>query len=402
MKSRIVLGFVAALIVVAAFPLGGCEDTDLTAPTDGSLVLTANPTALNIDPQTEAAPSCQEVWRLRPDLTPDQKQAPANRCVWSLIDTRVYTKAGAAASNIAVTFSATSGWFGDANRFGNPTGVPSRVRVIRTDAQGSARVTLTVFEGDPTGPLEVAAQSSSLRETVSLAVTTGDENQPPRATFVAVPRDQQAVGQPVTFDGSGSVDPDGDTITCYRWLFLSDNPDDPTKGNPEVVQGSVVSGIDRIFQNEQNLSVTLQVSDRVEAAPLCVEGQQVPDAYFSPNQFRDQYAIICANTKPVANAGPDQTQLGSPGQQVSVILDGRNSSDADGQIVRYVWNCGNGTFPQPLQQGDDRVVICRYFPGTYQAQLTVWDNGTGEIQNGNYVCQQSSSDTTNVTVNVPQ
>jgi hypothetical protein len=44
------------------------------------------------------------------------------------------------------------------------------------------------------------------------------------------------------------------------------------------------------------------------------------------------------NQQPVADAGQDQTVTGFAGENItSVTLDGRNSSDSDGEITQYLW-----------------------------------------------------------------
>lgn len=76
------------------------------------------------------------------------------------------------------------------------------------------------------------------------------------------------------------------------------------------------------------------------------------------------------NTPPIANAGPDQV-VACVNAMANVTLDGRASSDPDGQIVNYSWrwlalnlDVANGPTPTlPLGQG------------VFEFELTVTDNG---------------------------
>jgi hypothetical protein len=400
MKRKAVSALALTLLILAA--TGDCENTDPVAPTDGTLLLSANPTALSIDPNSTVAPSCETVWNLRADVAAISPPPAAERCASSLVRAQVFDKSGKPATGVGVTFVPTAGWMNAVLFVGTvPAAAGATVRslTVRTDSGGFANAYLTIFETEAAGlgnaSPAVNAQSSTLTQKVSLTVSVGPENKPPRASVTAVPKDKQLVGQPVAFDGTGSQDPDG-TITCFRWSILSDNPDDPTKPNPEIIQGSAESSIGRIFTNQQNLSVLLQVSDVAEATRPCDSGRPVPDSYFSPSAFTLPYQIVCANKAPVANAGPDQSQQGAPGTDWPVVLDGRASTDSDGFIVTYIWNCGNGTQALEILPG---MVACYYRPGTYQATLTVLDNGV--TQTAPYTCQATDDDTATVTITVP-
>jgi hypothetical protein len=157
------------------------------------------------------------------------------------------------------------------------------------DVAGLYTVTLTVSDG-------------SARDTDSLVVTA---NSPPQADAGL---DQQVTtGTPVTLDGSGSTDADGDPIT-YLWA-LSTRPagsgaslSDPTATGPTFTPD--VGGI--------------------YVATLTVRDGRAQDT---------DTVTIDANTVPVADAGADRdADVGAP-----VVLDGSNSSDADGDALTYSW-----------------------------------------------------------------
>ena len=230
-------------------------------------------------------------------------------------------------------------------------------------------------------------------------------NEPPRAAVSIFPPTEGQIGLPVRFDGSASVDPDGE-ITCYQWHLLSDNPGPGP--NPAIVQGPAASTFQRTFESEQALTVTLLVSDRTDLD--CAEIGETnpgdpaePRDSFSPFSFTTGYAIGCRNAPPTAViAGPDAiTVTGSPATPTPVVFDGTLSFDNETAIDRYVWSCGNGTVPIPVMPGNNAIVFCRYLPGTYTATLVVTDRGTGVVDpgTGTFECQRMSARDT-VTVNV--
>ena len=83
------------------------------------------------------------------------------------------------------------------------------------------------------------------------------------------------------------------------------------------------------------------------------------------------------NLAPTANAGANQTGEDAVSEGDTVTLDGSGSVDADGQIINYRWEFGDGTSsdgPTPVQS--------HVYPddGTFTARLIVTDNkdGTGD------------------------
>ena len=127
----------------------------------------------------------------------------------------------------------------------------------------------------------------------------------------AGPDQTVAAGQPVTLDGTGSWDPDGDPLS-FAWSLTSLPPgsgaalDDPTSPTPSFVA---------------DLPGTYLAQLSVDDGAL----QSAPDAV----------SLDTTNSAPVADAGPDQAgvPLGVP-----VILDGSGSSDPDGQPLSYAWS----------------------------------------------------------------
>lgn len=136
--------------------------------------------------------------------------------------------------------------------------------------------------------------------------------------YLAVPNDPPvaAAGGPyagteditVSFDGSGSYDPDGDVLT-YSWNF----GDGDTGSGPTPTHTYTAGGI---------YNVTLVVNDGRASSD--------PDATTA--------SIDEVNDAPVADAGPDQPAYVGE----AAIFDGSGSYDIDGEIVAYEWNFGDG------------------------------------------------------------
>ena len=118
----------------------------------------------------------------------------------------------------------------------------------------------------------------------------------------------------VTLDGSGSTDPDGDTLT-YTWQWVA---------NSTLNQ---VSGVNPTISLEVGTyNITLLVSDGALSDTDVVT--------ITVNEVQNQ--------PPVADAGPDQTVTTS-GTTANVTLDGSGSYDPDGAIIQYYWAWTGGS-----------------------------------------------------------
>jgi len=354
MRDTAFVVLLAAAVVLAT----GCEDSEVTAPTDGIINLSVNPSTIVIDPNA--------------GQTSGDAQVIA----------AVFDNDGKALQNVSVLFSTGGGTLASAGT------------AVKTNASGLAIDTLTVTTTSP-ATFKVTAQSSAIIQTADVVREIVASNEPPLASILETPAGSGQVGQVITFDGSTSVDPDG-AITCYQWVVDSD-----VNTSDEVVQGPTTSALQRTYGVEQQLVVLLRVSDRADAGTLCdPAAAPVPADLFSPKIDTLQYPIVCANTPPLANAGPDQTVFIPPNTTptAQVLLDGTRSSDPDGIIVRYSWNCGNGVppFTTGLPPGQ---AFCTYRAlGDYVATLTVFDDGDGTVQGGTYRCQKFTEDQTTVRI----
>jgi PKD repeat protein len=192
---------------------------------------------------------------------------------------------------------------------------------------GTYNVTLTVTDDD----------GLSDTSTYTLLIEEQVVNQPPVAV-ISGPTNA-LVGEPLTFNGSGSSDSDG-AIVDYTWAF-----DD----------GSSASGVnvEHTFQAIGDYLVTLTVTDDgglTHSASLTVHIDQPPP----PNQ-----------PPTAAISGPTNGLVGEP-----LSFGGRGSSDSDRSIVSYAWDFGDGA------TGDGISVSHSYSQaGDYQVTLTVTDDG---------------------------
>jgi hypothetical protein len=354
----------AVLLASAAF-LSGCEDSPLSAGKDYTMTLIAQPQTVVVNPAAgiDSAQATILATVLNADSVPQQ--------------------------GITVYFSNKGGTLN------------SGVNGVKTNSAGVASDILTVTSDDP-AEIDVTATSAALTETIKITKSTVAVNRPPVAVIAPVPADEQAKGQPVIFDGSGSSDPDTtDAITMYKWVITSTNPDSD-KTNPLILEGAAVSGVsfpsdaNTAFANKQNLTVTLLVTDDPNAPAIFAAGQ--PVAYRA--QLTVPYSIVdvtcTGNTKPTAviAGGATQQLIGGAGTTQSFNADGSLSSDAETAIESYTWNCGNGTVALP--GATPSRAVCRYtvdgVPRTYTVTLVVTDRGTGQIGgNGSYECAEEST-----------
>ncbi|MCP4385427.1 MAG: PKD domain-containing protein [Hyphomicrobiales bacterium] len=149
------------------------------------------------------------------------------------------------------------------------------------------------------------------------------------------------VGSPdetLTFQGSRSIDPDGD-IAEYYWDFR----------DGETATGQVVR---HAFKEPGTYAVRLKVIDNT--------------AQTEAVDYAETIAFI--NRQPMAVAGPDIAAV--PGEEVVFSAD--ESFDSDGTLISYRWDFSDRD--DPIEGAE----IARTFdkPGIYTAQLTVTDDSS--------------------------
>jgi hypothetical protein len=139
-------------------------------------------------------------------------------------------------------------------------------------------------------------------------------NRRPTASFTITPGTAKT-GQTVTFNGSGSSDPDG-TISRYEWDLDGDGVYETDSGaNPSVTK------------------------------TYATEGTYQPRMRVTDNQFgtdSQTHTLVIGSAPPVASftMTPSSPLVGQ-----TVQFDASGSSDPDGTITNYAWDLdGNGTF----------------------------------------------------------
>ena len=193
---------------------------------------------------------------------------------------------------------------------------------------------------------------------VQLLVNDGTQNSLPALVIIqafntqpvadAGPDQTVFVTDTVQLDGSGSSDADGDSLT-YQWSFASAPAgsaatlDDPAAVNPRFV-----------IDQPGTYLVELIVNDGIEDSDLAT------------------VTVSTLNSKPIADAGPDQTVFVTD----SVQLNGGSSSDVDNDALTFSWgflsiptdslaSLDNPNSPTPSFSVDK--------PGSYTLELLVND-----------------------------
>lgn len=167
------------------------------------------------------------------------------------------------------------------------------------------------------------------RETVSHSVTTDEL---PTASFTGPT--SGVAGTAVTFDGSGSSDPDG-SIAGYSWSF------------GDGTTGAAGPATSHTYSAPGSYMVKLTVTDS------------------SGQQSTTSHPITIDEPPTAAFTGPASGLARAP-----VKFAGSGSSDPDGSIVGYSWSFGDGT-TSTAGPAASHVYLA---PGTYTVTLTVTDS----------------------------
>ncbi len=167
-----------------------------------------------------------------------------------------------------------------------------------------------------------------------------------------------APGELITFDGSGSYDPDG-TITGYRWDWTNDGSWDTGWSSSPTATHS--------YPSEGTYTVALEVKDNEDAT-------DTDTAHVS---------ITAGNLPPVADAGGPYS--GAPGELIT--FDGSGSYDPDGTITGYRWDWTNDGNWDTSWSSSPTTTHSYGSKGSYTVKLEVKDNN-----------DLTDTDTTSVTI----
>ena len=182
-----------------------------------------------------------------------------------------------------------------------------------------------VCDADATGNVSIGATASA---------TPAGTNQPPVAN--AGPAQSAQTLTSLTFNGSGSSDPDG-TIASYAWTF----------GDGGSASGMTVS---HSYASAGTYTATLTVTDNLGATGSATA------------------AVTISNRPPVANIGPDQNATVG----AAVTLNGSGSSDPDGTNHVLQLELRRRHQHRLRQRGYGQSPLRS--AGVYTATLTVTDN----------------------------
>lgn len=166
-------------------------------------------------------------------------------------------------------------------------------------------------------------------------MVTPPDNEPPVAD--AGGPYSGVAGVPIFFNASDSDDRDG-TIDFYRWNFGD--------GTSELLAREIY----HTYEEEGIYTVTLTVIDNLGATDSVTFSVPVG---------------VEANQRPTADpGGPYQALIAE-----NILFDGSASYDIDGEIVKYIWDFGDG------RTGSGETISHSYEePGSYLVVLTVTDN----------------------------
>jgi PKD repeat protein len=203
-----------------------------------------------------------------------------------------------------------------------------RVALTRTDTEmfcvwrgGNGHLKLMVMPLDGTPPDEPPPPPPGEDNPVAVVTATPISGPSPLA---------------VTFDGSGSYDPDGNIIS-YSWDF-----GDGSTGTGVIVTHTYLTG--------GNFTARLTVADNdgnIDSDSEVIQAGEPSDPPVADFIFTPSTGIY----------------------PCEIVFDGGRSHDPDGKIVQYTWNFGDGS------RGSGQVVRYTYTRwGTFSVSLTVRDD----------------------------
>jgi hypothetical protein len=249
---------------------------------------------------------------------------------------------------------------------------------------GIAFDTLTVRLIEDPDTVQVTAQISNASATFDVTKNVNLGPTDPVPIIDADPADGQRTGLPVLFSAADSTFDPQVEIECYEWKIESN-----IAGSDELVRSPSAITLVRTYGSvgqtgqEQDLAITLRISDDPTAAAWCTATGTPPANAFGPNEDTKIYPIRCDLTDPFVQAPSNQTRSLATENPANVTLTAVASDPEDFDGLVYDWDCGNGG------GGSSSSVICQYTtPGSYTATVTVVND-----------CGRTAQDSLTVTIN---
>ncbi len=188
-------------------------------------------------------------------------------------------------------------------------------------------------------------------EVTSEEVTVEGANIPTAVIDIPTEDGNYYVGRQYSFDAKNSTSPNG-TITKYSWDFGDGGPKASTRTATHI------------YKTAGNYAVTLVVTDEAGKEGESTNNINVETPEAAP--------IAEIKTVPAPNADEDFISGAVP---FEVSFDGRDSADADNNIVDYNWDFdGDGS----IDASGENVTYAYNQSGTYNATLTVVDAENNE------------------------